>query len=524
VDAPAKSRAFPFVVAALGALLSFWLSGPYLSVGLNWDSGSILGRIATDPHPWSIRPWNAHFGEYSLYVGGWQLFGRLGLRLIAAVRATQALFFGAAMGALAATFQRRIGSRALAAALVLLWATSFANVWLHITVEDNVVSIALSAITLCFCLAKMGDWRRSTSLIAGALMAAAALMSWQATPYLFPTCYAPLVSTSLRGRGRFERLLQPVLIVASFVATILLFCLLLGVTSRLGVRILFDELLSRPTGHWQLQIFDLAAQLRTLGIATYYYAFHLELPTLPYVAIGAGMLVVLLTIALFGIWRLLRDGDPVLHWLSLSLLVITVVTLFYQDVDYGALKRFDFLPLFLILIAGMSFAGQRVPKLPVASVLLALVLVQSTLAWRAIRARQRQFPTLETRLDFPHPAPSWYGQGGRSWYAHFSHLRDEHPDACRFVLAEAEVDEGKWWLEIPTAVLSELRAPVLLGVPGASSHWRVPLTTLSPAQAAARGLIEPCAYVSPDARTLINRAGTSARTGERDSSSSKTTP
>jgi hypothetical protein len=509
--------AFPIAVAAAGTLLSFWLSGPTPSLGINWDSGSVLGRMQTLPDPWSIQPWNAHFAEYNLYAAGWWLFGHLGLRLIAAVRATQALFFGAAMGVMAELFRRLTTSRAIAAALVLLWATAFANIWLHVTLEDNVVSIALSAITTSYCLEHLESWSSRVSATVGVLMAAALLSSWQTILYLFPVCLAPLVATNVRGR--WQRMLHLVRIVGSVIVTIVAWCLFIAATSRLTLRALFGELLSRPTGHWQLQLYDASAQLRTLGIAAYYYTSHsFVLPTHRYALMGGLALAGLLLLAIVGVRAFVRSRDPRLFWLTSSLLVIAISTCWYQEPDYAALKRFDFVPLFLTLALGVAIGRRRLPPFRVVAVVAAVVALQCALAWRAIRAKQRGIPALTSRLSLPHPEQAWYGSDGRSWYSYFVKLREDHPRACRFVLAEPEVIEGEWWLEIPTAMLSELRAPVLIRESQPIRLWRVPIKTVSVQDAREQRLDEPCAYVSPDAQTLLRRgqsASQGSATGDR---------
>lgn len=525
------------LLAPLGFLLAWFLTSPQLLLGINWDAASYVAGVATGRITWSTTPWNNHFAMGHL----WFLFGRLGVlcggTTVDGFRLCGALFFAVMSGVFAQTAFYLCRQRILAALLTLVFMTSWANTVLTMAHEWNVYFLAPASAILWLSLTRLSRWRWQDSVIAGLLGAGAALISWQAAPYLFPAgyaaffgCYAhrsesdaatPEVKAA-GWRGLVIRLRDVAIILAAFFAGLVSWSLLVAATSSQKAAALLHVQFSRPVpsalphGLPDLGrlILNVPAQLRSTGIAAAFmllhdFSFHLPRYIVPYWVFGA--VTTLGVFALFALctWRLIRQRDLRTHLLASTLLVLLLLTSLWHEFwkwEYATMKRFNFLPLLLWLILASLLRDARLERrgrtlLSVGLLLLGIFQFSQTVRfarrWHALR------PELASYIDSAHTENSWYGRDGRSWFAYLRRLRQQNPTACRFVFALDEFREAGWNFDMMASLSSELPSYVVLGERASVAGWRYPPHTVPVEVARQQGLGEACAVVSKDARRLL---------------------
>jgi hypothetical protein len=186
--------------------------------------------------------------------------------------------------------------------------------------------------------------------------------------------------------------------------------------------------------------------------------------------------------------------------LSAGFLALTLASAIYLDLPIDKYKRYDYIPMFLSL-GGAALAAhltQRKALLRKTNLILGLgvLLVLGTQGLLAYRWNRQWYDRLPTSTPL-----NYLGHERQTWFAYFRALRKAHPDTCAFVLAFDEVKYGRYQLEIPAALLSELPRAVVVGAPPNAAGWPHPLP-LDAGSAAATSR-QSCAWVSPVAQAIL---------------------
>ncbi len=502
--------------AGLFALVFSWvLSSPGLVPLINWDSGSYIALIATGGLPWSSYPWNAHIAVgQEFLIGTWvaRLFGGT---IIDGFRLTSAVAFAVAFAAIADTLRVVTRSRIHGALLALAWATAWVNLHYHLLIEDNWLVLAPAALALRLCVLHASDWRPRHSLSCGLFVAAAFLGSWQGVPYLAPT----MLTAALAGSNRrlFVRGRDAAIVPAAFLVGVLLWMLFFVATSDLNLKRLLAVVFSRPQPSALPETFAQFKAILTGGVIfdvlgtgvayhTTFSAYKLS-TTLPLSLSALGKIALGVQGALFAAcsywtWRR-RDIRPFM--LSGVLLLLTLVVSLYKDeAAYAELKRFDFVPLFLVLLAGCALGARKMPSRAVIAGLILLAVAQTALGVRWALREKATYVTTRPWAQMPPPPTQVYGREGQSWFGYFRGLRRAHPQACTFVFVVTEFNSGFWNFDMVGALLSELPDHLALEHPGHVPQrpvdtWRYRIKH-APAD---KAQLPACAWLSDDARKLL---------------------
>ncbi len=522
-DALVERRADARFAAAFGALGLVWTwvtTGPAILALINWDNAAYVANSATGRMTWSYPPWNNHFGVHLILWGGVKIARLFGGTDVDGFRLVEAVFFGIACAVMADLLRRLVRDRLLAGLLTGAWMAAWVNLFLIITLEYNILFLATGAMLFWLCVVRVDAWNWRTSIAAGLIAGVGVLVSWQAGLYLAPPFYVALFF-GRAPRSPLARARDATLLVVAFALVLNGTALLIGLIGENGVKQAFHVLYSRPVPayipsgakEWAHVITDVRLQAHIIGTSVSYQLAHTcyKLPPLPFSVEVTGFLTYFLIVGLYGFttWRARRDRRWAMHVVAASLLLFTFFTSLYKDVEYAYLKRFNFLPLlFAISIAGLLGDWSKTAKLrkPIAAVLALAIAAQVGLWWRWDRARLASYPTLPSWIMRWHPPEAFYGRDGKSWFAYFRSLKRAHPNACRFVLAYEEIMDGKWNNDIDAALWSELPNHVVLGYPGLVRFWRFPPKIYSVDYARKAGLLDACAYVSPDAQHVIETA------------------
>ena len=514
------------VGAALFAFGFAWvLSGPGFVPLINWDNGSYVASIALGTATWSSYPWNNHMGILQEYLLGTWLARALGMTLIDGFRIVGATAFTIAFVALADTLRVLTRSLLLAALLSLAWATAWVNLHYHLIIEDNWLFLAPAAVLLRICLLRADRWRWRDGLTTGALLTLAFLGSWQALPYLAP----PMAAAFLAGpseRSWWARARDALFVPAASVLTLVGWAALTVLTSSVKWAPLSAVIFSRPEPSFLPktagQLWAIVASglpLDTIGTSVQYHltfsAYALSW-TLPLSTKVLGCLALGIEAALFfgGTWWALRRKDFRFHLLPAMLLLFTLVTSLHKDeATYAELKRFDFVPLFLVLIAGVALGATALRtrgRTALATLLVAVIAFQTVLGLRWAARARASYRTTVPWAELRKPPTQVYGRDGLGWFGYFRRLKHENPQACRFVFVVSEFNSGRWNTDLMGALWSELPDHLTIGVEPLAldrplSTWRYPARYLSLSEARRRGLLEGCAWLSEDARALVKR-------------------
>jgi hypothetical protein len=505
-------RVVALAAALVGGVLAWVASGPWFQVGINWDQGAYIAAAGTGRLLWAAASWNAHFAIGDLYLLGCAIARAAGGTVVDGFRLTNALFYAVACGFVADAAGRVARRPWLGLPLALVWAGAWVNVFFHVTLEDNVLYLAPAAALLWLCARRANEWRARDSAVGGALAAFAALQSWQAIFYLGPPLYAALVARG--ARDPLRRAVEVLLVPVAFLTSLVAWCVLLAVTSQQTVRALCASLFARPTGRVAFHpLFDWHSHASIIGRVAGWYWTHsaYEPPPMATLETEVGFRVLALVAAVLlvaTVARLRRGGISVAHLFAVPLAAFTLATPLYNDEGFRYLVRFDFWPLFGVLLVACALGAARGRAIASAAaiglVLLFAVELQLGLGWA--RTRMARAPELPSYLVLPHPYTAWDGRAGKSWFAYFRSVREAHPQACRYVLALAELWEGSWKTDIPASLWSELPNHLVLGEPEQVSGWRDPPRMATVDEARRGGLADGCAWVSADARRLLDGA------------------
>ena len=75
----------------------------------------------------------------------------------------------------------------------------------------------------------------------------------------------------------------------------------------------------------------------------------------------------------------------------------------------------------------------------------------------------------------------YHGKNGMPWSMYFRSLRQKHPQACRFVFVMDEaLAHGRYQLEIPAGLWSELPDHVIVGDPAQTGFWPRKVNVVAP--------------------------------------------
>lgn len=541
----------PLSGAALSLGWALLLSSDSLALRLNWDSARYAGAFASGQVGWAHAPWNSHFALGPVYWtghalvvpfgGGWVAGIRLlGAIALAATAAGMAVLLGAAgRGGSPVPHGREPaglgGAHGAEASVPVAWALAYVTSWglavLVLTFEDNLLYLPWVVATLAWSVARLGRWRGRDSLGCGALCALGALVSWQAGLYLVVPLLAAAGPWGARTAPRSiaRRLGDVALVPAGFAATIVAWVLLYAATAPgLTLRGLFGVLLSRPEPSFFPESWDDVwlllrgprRVLRHLGTGLMHEAGPMALESravravLPELGLAAlaGTTLAWAVTAVRAWRRRAVDGRPaVTAFLLTVLLLLLIATSFYVDLPTDKYKRYEFVPLFLCILAARGLTrltarwSARRPRarwLPVAIGLLA-VLVQSV----GVVAHARQF---RARIGDMQP-PGYHARDGVPWFVYFRRLREKTPERCLYVFTHAELAHGRYQLEIPTGLWDALPAHLVLAEGdddrAALADWPVRVEVGGAGDAAA---LPACAWISPAARAALARAAAPA--------------
>lgn len=495
---------------ALCAFVLAWVAtSPRFLALINWDNAAYVGAYTTGRLTWSSMPWDAHFAIGHIYLLGVALARGLGGTAIDGFRLTEATFFAAAAMLLGMVCFALVQKRLLAGLLTLAWMTAWVNMHLLFTLEDNILYLAPGAGVIWLSAKHVGAWRRAHSLGCGALAAMALLISWQAVLYLGPPIYAALIGGP-RQRSVWQRATAAAWVIAAFVAGLVGWCLLLAATSTLPAKDLLRVLFRRPDTLGTPELVPLLIVGR-LGVAMAFLLSHSAVwvpkPPLPFAVLGVVTLAVMAALFIGTTWWSLRLRDYKMHVLTASMLLFALLTPTRHDVAYAYLKRFDFLPIMLVLL--IASALSHVPSLRArrltAAALALITMIQGTLAVRWEHRYLAFYPALPAYSTLPHPERSWYGREGRSFFGYYRRLRQTTPQACRHVFALIELWEGSWNFDIPASLWSELPDHLAIGDADLVKTWRFPPRTVTLEQFYEQQIDKPCNWYSEHARLLLRR-------------------
>ncbi|MCG5055256.1 MAG: hypothetical protein KA712_20020 [Myxococcales bacterium] len=453
-----------------------------LVMGINWDTASYVAFYASGLQGWSSPPWGAHYAVGQVYLAGHALAGAFGGTFIDGVRLANALALGAAGYALARATQR------LAGGVGALWALLYVFAWgvaqLVMTLEDNVLYLPMATGSLAYSLGRLGRWRGRDGLVAGGLAAAGALMSWQAGLYLFVPLAAIVGFEPSRPR---VRALHMLVVLASFFGTLCAWVVAYGLTvpgPRLGA--LFAILFSPPSpsffptsGAALRDILGAPGRvLAHVGLGLWFEvagrpgAVEAPSPEALWLPLLGGAAVVL---AAAGTLRMcLRaktdaEARP-LAFLSVTGFAIACATALYVDLPLDKYKRYEFVPLFGALL-GAAFTARCKGTRTLRRFALGLVAMVAAEVLLAVA----QARTHRARLPETQPA-GYAGPGHEPWFVYVRRLRRAHPEACLFTLPwHPGFVHGRYQMELPAALWSELPAHQIVGDPAAVATWRVPV-------------------------------------------------
>jgi hypothetical protein len=514
-------RALTAVAALCGTIFAWVLSGPRYLAMINWDNGAYISAIARGELGWSAVPWNSHLGVGQAYLIGTWLSHPFGGSVIDGFRLTSAIYFAWACALVFDTTRRLTGSRALGGALTLAWATAWVNLHYHLILEDNFLFLAPAAAVLRICVLHARAFDRRAALTAGALGFVAYLGSVQALPYLAPAVYASWLCS--RGRPLGRRVGEAAWVLGGFFAALWVWVILFAATSQVGFWRLVGTVFSRPNPSFFPHTLselgrDLSLVFDTLGTGFAYHLYHsaYDLPPTALSMVALGLIAALLQVAIFATatWASRRTGDPVPHLLSASMLLFSFVTSLHKDLaSYAELKRFDFMPLMLVLSAAWLHGhlrervGPRLIDRIVLGGLALLCVVQTSLGLAWDRNRLAGYPTGVAWNVVPHPRAAQYGREGQSFYAYFRGVREATPDACRHVFSLAELFDGLWNFDIPGALWSELPDHVAVASRAQLKSWKADRWRYPPRLMSSEDLqvlpLPACAWRSAAAQQLI---------------------
>lgn len=506
----ASPYAMAIVVAVLVAASIGWLcTSPSLSMGINWDTAGYAAEIGSGK-VWASLPWNSHYGIGHIDWLMMHFMPIIGMTALDGVRAANAIALMWAAVALVYC-ARAIGHPARIAIIVAcLYLTAWGTLILVFTWEDNVLVHPAALTTLAICLTRFNSWRAKDSIFVGAMVGIASLMSWQGVAYIFPAGYAAFVAGD--SRPWWKRTRDAFLVPISLVIMRLTwaFCFWLSATklplSRL-LRVAFERpspnylpetlsgwltLLGKPREmliHAGIGVtHELGPGIRDMpGIAAYYPLLGVSL-----IALG------LLLCSIFAIF-FRKHVDPKLRFLCIAFFFLTATSIVYLDLPIDKYKRYDYLPVFAAIgiptfcIWIQNHISRNWFRGFCQWALYLLIIAQSIAGYRWNRQWHGKLLTNDPT--------NYAGYKGQTWFSYIRSIRKQHPNACSYIFAFPEVSNGRYQLEIPASLFSELKHPVVIGAPDGVSRWPrpLPLGDLHSVKASLHG----CEWTSEPARALL---------------------
>jgi hypothetical protein len=503
------------LLAALGAALVNWIAtSPAALVHVNWDASVYLHGIAERSLLWKTAVlWNAHYALTYVYVPIVALARLLGGTTMDGFRLVNSIFLALGAAMLADLFLRLLRARLVAALFVAAWLTAFVTAFLIFTVEDNIVFLTPAIAVMRLCVLRAETWRMRDAVAAGLLVAAAELLSVQGVLYIAPAIYVTVVLRP-RGVGLLVRLRDLVLLFAGLFAGWVLCLLLLAATTTHTLRELASQLFVRPDTagfnamvNLKAVLLDVQGSLRSLGLAVSYQLLRFRAPFADPALVRMGG-------TLLAFELLLWVGATVLSWrrrtfaphlLASTLLLFTLLTAIYRDVDFAFLKRTDFLPILLFLTAAASLGpalGNLRVRIAAAGLVGGLVAWQlaTDLIWRAREVAA--YPTLNASHKTV-IAPTYHGVPNvGSYFRFYRQIHRANPGACLYVFDFSEIMWGRWNPDVTGQLWSELPNHLVVGDPAVMARWRqrVRVKRVREIKASLRG----CEWISPAARRALD--------------------
>lgn len=500
------------VASVLAGVTLGWLgTAPWLSMGINWDTAGYSTDIGRGG-AWAAYPWNSHYGEWQVYWVATHVARTLGATLLDGVRALNALALAASAAVLTLCGLRWKLPPFLAVLIAGIYLCSWGTLLLVFTWEDNILVHPGALAALAVCIFRVGNWRARDSVLAGACAGIASLMSWQGASFALPAMYAAAL---LGGPGRawYRRLADTALVPLGLVTLRAVWVAIYWLTAtELSLTRLLRTAFERPSpnylpehllGWWSLlgkwrEILDHVGVGVTHEVGP---SLRDSAAAVPYLRYFGTLLLALAFMSWLGTNLLFRARfSHRTQFVAAAFFALTMASAIYLDLPIDKYKRYDYIPMcFSLGCAAMAahLAAREVfahrTNWILAGALSLLVGGQCLVAYRWNR---------EWYAKFPSPA-NYAGHDQLTWFAYMRFLKKAHPEACSFVLAYDEVKNGRYQLEIPAALFSELPHPLIVGAPPAAAQWPRPLP-LDHGTVTQRSL-EFCTWVSPTAQALLAR-------------------
>ena len=467
-------------VALVGFVWGWVISGPAWAEGINWDTASYVALYASGQGSPLDLPWNSHYALGPIYALAGAVARACGGTWVDGVRLACASAMAAAAFCFATFAQLRTGPAGVVWGL--LYVASWGVSRLALTLEDNVLYLPFACAAVLLALHHADAWSWRLSLIAAVLVAGGALVSWQAGLYLFPALY---VAAFVGGKARSwqTRAKEVAITLATFVGTCVIFVLLFRMlSSRNSLATLLHTLFSRPSpSFFPRSLHDLVtlfsdqrvfAQVAA-GVCAQVSAGRAACTALS-ASLGLIIAVLVTAAVIFSLVRARATSRWRGHVAWISFAAIFVATAFYVDLPDDHYKRYEFIPLF-VCVAGL-LGMERAAKVPLVALRMAVAVSVVLSAWGTL-AQARTY-----RRNLPETTPPGYlGRGDEPWFVYFRRLRHEHPSACLFTLRlDDSLLHGRYQLEIPAALWSELPAHQLVGFPGAMRDWPRKVNVVAP--------------------------------------------
>lgn len=497
----------------VSGLVQWIATSPRWLVQINWDAGSYLHQIAAGNLVWSSPTWTAHAALQYFYLIACALARLVHATPADGFRLLNAVCFAICVVAIVHVGVKVTHSRRWAVLCAALWATAFVTQFLTFTLEDNIVFLTPAVLLGGLCALRCDRWGSIESLLAGLLAAAALALSIQGAIYLFPPLFLAAF-VPRRGATPGRRTLDSALVVLGFCVGLTCFVLFFLASSSLTWRQSLAHLFARPTSTFPqskaalaVQLFDVKAALRTVGIATSLHIFQNHRPwtsAAALVDLGAATMTVQAALVVVTALRARRSGHFAAFFFAVMLFGMTVLTALYRDVEYAYLKRTDFVPMVLVFLV-MSVVGAT--DLSVRGRRLFGALLGILLMWQVItglRWRGHEVSTYET-LDatvLGRSTPGYHGLPPEgSFLRHFRSLRQANRSACRFIFDLSDVQHGRWNPDLSGVIWSELPHHAVLISPQAMRAWPRPLVAWDPGQA--KAALVGCEWLSDAAQSRL---------------------
>jgi hypothetical protein len=510
---PARRGAMLAVMASAIAGVTFgWFgTSPWLSMGINWDTAGYSTDIGRGG-AWAGYPWNSHYGAWQVYWIATHVARAFGATLLDGVRGLNALALAGSAAMLALCGLRWKLSPVLAVLIAGIYLCSWGTLLLVFTWEDNVLVHpgALAALTVC--IFRVGNWRARDSLLAGACIGIASLMSWQGASFALPAIYAAAV-LGVPGLAWYRRLANTALVPLGLVAMRAVWVTIYWLTAtKLSLLKLFQTAFGRPSPNylpehlsgWWVLLGKWREILDHVGIGVTHEAgpsFRDSAALVPYLRFFGILLLAISLLAWLTTNLLFRARfSRGTQFVAAAFFGLTMASAIYLDLPVDKYKRYDYIPMCLSLgcaalaahIVARKVFLHRTNSI-LAAALFLLLGGQSLVAYRWNR---------EWYAKFPSPA-NYAGHGTQTWFAYMRSLKKTHPAACSFMFAFDEVKNGRYQLEIPAALYSELPNPMIVGAPPGAAQWPRPLPLYT--GTATQNSLRSCAWASPSAQAVMGR-------------------